>query len=193
MVERREQEADAGLVERPAGPARVTSIRAPSCSSTSAEPQREVTERLPCLATGRPAAAAAKATAVETLIVPIRRRRCRSCRRTDNRAAGNRVGGAERPGGADQLLPRLALERGAISMAATAGSGSRPATSSANAAAELSSHHQCQACAAAGAGRSQARPVRIARVVIAVSTPSYRLASQGYSTRSVMPDLIRHP
>ena len=42
----------------------------PRCSSTSAEPQREVTERLPCLATGSPAAAATKATAVDRLIVP---------------------------------------------------------------------------------------------------------------------------
>ena len=47
-----------------------TSSLTPSCSSTSAEPQREVIERLPCLATGRPAAAATKAVAVETLIVP---------------------------------------------------------------------------------------------------------------------------
>ena len=43
---------------------------APNRSSTSADPQSEVTDRLPCLATGSPAAAATKATAVETLIDP---------------------------------------------------------------------------------------------------------------------------
>ena len=37
---------------------------------TSAEPQRELTLRLPCLATGSPQAAATKAVAVETLMRP---------------------------------------------------------------------------------------------------------------------------
>jgi hypothetical protein len=40
------------------------------------------------------------------------------------------------------------------------------------AAAEEMSHHQCQACAAAGAERAQKEPVRVARFVIAASTPS---------------------
>jgi hypothetical protein len=34
------------------------------------------------------------------------------------------------------------------------------------------SHHQSQACAAAGAKEAQEEPVRVARVVIAASTPS---------------------
>ena len=37
---------------------------------TSAEPHFELTLRLPCLAIGRPAAAATKAVTVETLIIP---------------------------------------------------------------------------------------------------------------------------
>ena len=41
-----------------------------------------------------------------------------------------------------------------------------------SAAAEEMSHHQCQACAAAGAERAQEEPVRVARVVIAGSIPS---------------------
>src|SRR5436190_6727300 len=45
------------------------SIRAPSASRTSADPQRPVAERLPCLATRQPAAAAMKAAVVETLNV----------------------------------------------------------------------------------------------------------------------------
>ncbi len=46
------------------------SIRAPRASSTSALPQRLVAERLPCLATEAPAAAARMPAAVETLNVP---------------------------------------------------------------------------------------------------------------------------
>src|SRR3990172_5056264 len=42
----------------------------PSVSTTSAEPHREETERLPCLATFSPAPATTKAVAVETLNVP---------------------------------------------------------------------------------------------------------------------------
>ena len=40
-------------------------------SRTSAEPQAEVTARLPCLATVAPAAAATRAAAVEMLKVPL--------------------------------------------------------------------------------------------------------------------------
>jgi hypothetical protein len=40
------------------------------------------------------------------------------------------------------------------------------------AAAEEMSHHQSQACAAAGAEKAQGKPVRVARVVIAAPTPS---------------------
>ena len=42
----------------------------PNASNTSAEPTRLDAERLPCLATGMPAAAATNATAVEILNVP---------------------------------------------------------------------------------------------------------------------------
>ena len=45
------------------------SILAPSASSTSAEPQRLVAERLPCLATRQPAPAAIRAAVVDTLKV----------------------------------------------------------------------------------------------------------------------------
>lgn len=44
-------------------------MRTPNASSTSALPQRLETERLPCLATAAPAAAATKAAAVEMLNV----------------------------------------------------------------------------------------------------------------------------
>ena len=45
------------------------SMRAPRASSTSAEPDRPVAERLPCLATEQPAPAAISAAVVETLKV----------------------------------------------------------------------------------------------------------------------------
>ena len=47
------------------------SILTPSAASTSAEPEREEIERLPCLATGTPAPATTKAAQVEILCVPL--------------------------------------------------------------------------------------------------------------------------
>ena len=47
------------------------SMRMPRASSTSAEPDLEVIARLPCLATGTPAAATTSADAVEMLNVPL--------------------------------------------------------------------------------------------------------------------------
>ena len=44
-------------------------MRAPSASSRSADPDRLVAERLPCLATAQPAPAAISAAVVETLNV----------------------------------------------------------------------------------------------------------------------------
>src|SRR5204863_313136 len=49
----------------------VSSRLMPSVSTTSAEPQSEETERLPCLATRSPAPATTNAVAVETLKVPV--------------------------------------------------------------------------------------------------------------------------
>ena len=46
-----------------------SSIETPSASSRSAEPERLVFERLPCLATAHPAPAATSAAAVEMLKV----------------------------------------------------------------------------------------------------------------------------
>ncbi len=46
------------------------SIRTPSASRTSADPDRDVIARLPCLATGTPAAATMTAAVVEMLNVP---------------------------------------------------------------------------------------------------------------------------
>ena len=66
-------------MQRPTAPGS-RSMRAPSASSRSAEPQSEVAERLPCLATAQPAPAAIRAAVVDTLKVAFRRP-CRRCRR----------------------------------------------------------------------------------------------------------------
>ena len=59
------------LPERPARPTPASwSMRTPSASSTSAEPDFDVIARLPCLATGTPAAATTSAAVVEMLNVP---------------------------------------------------------------------------------------------------------------------------
>src|SRR5262249_59422495 len=47
------------------------SILTPSAVSTSAEPELDEIERLPCLATGTPAPATTKAAQVEMLYVPL--------------------------------------------------------------------------------------------------------------------------
>ena len=76
----------ASTARRPAGS---RSIFTPSASSMSAAPLLDDMERLPCLATGTPAAATTKDTAVEILSVPGRRRRCR----TDRSPRAGRVDG----------------------------------------------------------------------------------------------------
>ncbi len=49
----------------------LASMFTPSAASTSAEPERDEIERLPCLATGTPAPATTKAAQVEMLKVPL--------------------------------------------------------------------------------------------------------------------------
>ena len=69
MVLRREHEAEAQLVDAARNRLGIELDLTPSASSRSAEPQRLVAERLPCLATAQPAPAAISAAVVETLKV----------------------------------------------------------------------------------------------------------------------------
>ena len=75
----------------------------------SAEPELEVLERLPCLATAQPAPAAIRAAVVETLKVdgppPVPAVSTSSSRPVSTRVAS----AAHRPGQADQLGHGLAL------------------------------------------------------------------------------------
>src|SRR5947209_6636541 len=67
-----------------ATPSGSRSMRAPSASSTSAEPDELVAERLPCLATAQPGPAAINAAVVETFDgLPLRAQRDQEARDLD--------------------------------------------------------------------------------------------------------------
>ncbi len=108
------------------------SIFAPSASSTSADPQRELTERLPCFATRTPAPAITNEAAVEILNVPAasppvpavstRHFVFRSApgRKNRRRVASHRLREA------DHLVNRLAFNRSAVSKPAISASLAAP-------------------------------------------------------------------
>src|SRR3954447_10574659 len=95
------------------------SIRAPSASSTSAEPLRPVAERLPCLARAQPAPAAISAAVVETLNVglppPVPAVSTRSPRSHGTGVASARIVAA-RPASSSTVSPlvRSAIRKPAI-------------------------------------------------------------------------------
>ena len=88
-----------------------SSMSTPSASSTSAEPEREVKLRLPCLATGTPAPATTNAAAVEMLSVPTRPPPVPQVSTRQSGALHRQPhhGAAQRPGRAGDLVRRLAL------------------------------------------------------------------------------------
>ena len=102
-------------------------MRTPSASSTSADPHRDDTARLPCLAIGTPAAAATSAAEVEMLNVSAPSPPVPQVSTSPSRLgiAGRRVG-AHRPGAAGDLVGCLALhpqrhhERGDLGRAGVA-------------------------------------------------------------------------
>ncbi len=107
-----------------------SSILTSSASSRSAEPQRLVLDRLPCLATAQPAPAATSAAAVEMLKVegppPVPAVSTRSSRRTSTEAARRRMVRA-RPTSSATVSP---LARRAIKKAAACTSPARPSITS---------------------------------------------------------------
>ena len=94
-------------------------MRAPSASSTSAEPLRPVAERLPCLATAQPAPAATSAAVVDTLKVrrppPVPAVSSRSVRCVATGVASPRIAAA-RPAISSTVSPlvRSAIRKAAI-------------------------------------------------------------------------------
>src|SRR3954454_16328935 len=97
------------------------SIRAPSASSTSADPDMPVALRLPCLATGQPAAAATSAAVGETLNVgrppPVPAVSRRSSRPASTGVASSRMVRA-RPASSSTVSPlaRRPMRKAAISI-----------------------------------------------------------------------------
>jgi hypothetical protein len=100
------------------------SMRAPSASSTSAEPDRLVAERLPCLASAQPAPAAMSAAVVETLKVlrppPVPAVSTRSLRAQGTAAAIARIVAAS-PASSSTVSPfvRSAMRKPAICVSET--------------------------------------------------------------------------
>src|SRR4051812_41206370 len=113
----------------------VRSMRTPSASSTSAEPDSPVAERLPCLATAQPAPAAISAAVVETLNVgrppPVPAVSIRSSRAVFTGLAKLRMARA-RPTSSATVSPFV---RSAISTPAVSTSDALPAITSASTAA----------------------------------------------------------
>src|SRR4051794_3316639 len=102
------------------------SMRAPSASSTSADPERPVAERFPCFATAQPAPAATNAAVVETLKVglppPVPAVSSRSSRSTETPMASARIVRA-RPTSSSTVSPFV---RSAIRNAAACASEASP-------------------------------------------------------------------
>ena len=71
VMDRREHKAEPASPRCTGDGLGLQSILTPSACNTSAEPEREEIERLPCLATGTPAPATTKAAQVEILCVPL--------------------------------------------------------------------------------------------------------------------------
>src|SRR3954463_6699532 len=121
------------------------SMRTPSASSTSADPDRPVAERLPCLATAQPAPAAISAAVVETLKVgrppPVPAVSMRSSRPVVTGVASSRMVVAS-PTSSSTVSP---LVRSAISTAAVWVSEALPPMISASTAAVCSTERSWRA------------------------------------------------
>src|SRR5215212_8666872 len=124
------------------------SIRTPSASSRSAEPDSPVAERLPCLATAQPAPAAISAAVVETLNVgrppPVPAVSIRSSRSQATGVASSRMVVA-RPTSSSIVSPFV---RSAISTAAVWASEALPAMISASTSAVCSDDRSRRAASA---------------------------------------------
>jgi hypothetical protein len=131
------------------------SMRAPSASSTSAEPHWLVLERFPCLATAQPAAAATRAAVVETLNVsappPVPAVSSRSSRRGLTGNASSRIVRA-RPTISPTVSPFV---RSAMRKAAVCASDALPSMISRSTAAASSLPRSCPEASRSMAGVSR--------------------------------------
>src|SRR4051794_1975962 len=119
-----------------ATPSGARSILAPSASSRSADPDRLVAERLPCLATAQPAPAAISAAVVDTLNVvrppPVPAVSSRSSRSQRTGVASSRIVRAK-PSSSSSVSPfvRSAIKKPAISTSPTSPAMIRRSTAAA--------------------------------------------------------------
>src|SRR3954447_1834200 len=147
------------------------SIRTPSASSRSAEPERPVAERLPCLATAQPAPAAISAAVVDTLKVgrppPVPAVSMRSSRPVVTGVASSRIVVAS-PTSSSTVSPFV---RSAISTAAVWVSDALPPMISASTAA---------ACSADRSWRAASRSIASVRTGLGIQEAlQQRLAVRG--------------
>src|SRR3954447_25121356 len=140
------------------------SILAPSASSRSADPDRLVAERLPCLATAQPAPAAISAAVVDTLNVvrppPVPAVSSRSSRSQRTGVASSRIVRA-RPSISSSVSPfvRSAIRKPAISTSPTSPAMIRRSTAAAPSA-DRSSPDASASIAAVSVGSGNAEEVR---------------------------------
>ena len=156
----------------------VRSMRAPSASSTSAEPERPVAERLPCLAMGTPAPAATNAAVVDTLKVgrppPVPAVSTRPGRSVTTGTARSRIARAM-PASSPTVSP---LARKAISSAAVCTSDARPSMTSCSTAEVSSTVRASQrqrrsiVSVSIGLGVAHSRKLRSMAMPCSVSTDS---------------------
>src|SRR4051812_15315472 len=146
------------------------SMRTPSASSTSAEPDSPVAERLPCLATAQPAPAAISAAVVETLKVgrppPVPAVSIRSSRSVFTGVASRRIVVA-RPTSSSTVSP---LVRSAISTAAVCTSDALPCMISARTAAACSALRSRREASASIASVRMSLPKEVLQQALAVGS-----------------------
>src|SRR6266516_4429396 len=168
----------------------------PSASSTSAEPQREVKERLPCLATAAPAPAATNAAAVEMLNVvtlppPVPHVSTRCTPSASTRTIASRNARAA-PATSSAVSP---LTRRPTSRAAICTGDASPRMTTANTAAARDSLSDCRLARATRAccrgGTEVVAASGMGRVRGAKGTPKNRLLSnKDNGLRRLMPPRV---
>src|SRR5690242_4757092 len=166
------------------------SMRTPSASSTSADPDSPVAERLPCLATAQPAPAAISAAVVDTLNVgrppPVPAVSMRSPRLVRTGLASRRIVVA-RPTSSSTVSP---LVRSAISTAAVCTSEALPSMISASTAA-VSSALRSRREASASIASVSTSPKEVLQQTLAVRR-EHGLGMELHAQRGQVGVLDRH-
>src|SRR3954471_10932790 len=179
-----------------ATPSGARSILAPSASSRSAEPDRLVAERLPCLATAHPAPAAISAAVVDTLNVvrppPVPAVSSRSSRSQRTGVANSRIVRA-RPSSSASVSPlvRRAIRKPAISTSPTSPAMIRRRTAAAPSA-ERSCPDASASIAAVRAGSGNGQEVR-EQLLAGIGQHRLRVELDALGGQLAVADAHEHP